>query len=126
MGGESAVKRAFGGLRRTVKQPILFHMENFSTPRRALVPVAANLLTFLALVCTAWWSSDQRPMPEQPRRMVLVAPAASPAPAVSPSLVRDSTDQASDLVVPARAALNSAALERDSLRTVGFVAGPAR
>ena len=36
-------------------------MENFSTPRPALLPRAANLATLAVLACATWWSAAQRP-----------------------------------------------------------------
>lgn len=36
-------------------------MENFPTPKLAMVPRVANLLTLLFLAGTTWWSSAQRP-----------------------------------------------------------------
>lgn len=49
-------------LRHPPKPPILPNMEKFSTPRSALVPWTANLLTAVALVSTTWWSSANRPL----------------------------------------------------------------
>lgn len=37
-------------------------MENFPTPKLALVPRIANLLTLVFLAGTTWWSSAQRPL----------------------------------------------------------------
>ena len=37
-------------------------MENFPTPKLAMVPRIANLLTLAFLVGTTWWSSAQRPL----------------------------------------------------------------
>ena len=36
-------------------------MENFPTPRRAVLPWAANIATLLVMVSATWWSSAQRP-----------------------------------------------------------------
>ena len=37
-------------------------MENFPTPRRAVLPWAANIATLLVMVSATWWSSAQRPV----------------------------------------------------------------
>ena len=74
-------------------------MENFPTPRRQLLPWAANVATLAVMVAATWWSSDQRPAnpvreaavvspPEeasQPARQPVVAPAAGATQAVWPA-----------------------------------------
>ena len=52
------------------------HMEDFSTPRRPLLPTAANFTTLAVVVLAVWWSAAQRDPASS-------APAMSRAPAVS-------------------------------------------
>lgn len=52
-------------------------MENFSTPRDALVPRLANLLTLAVMLGAVGWSGAHRPVEAQ-REAVLAAPAVSP------------------------------------------------
>ena len=35
-------------------------MEDFSTPRRPLLPIAANLCTLAVVISATWWSAAQR------------------------------------------------------------------
>lgn len=53
-------------------------MENFPTPKLAMLPRVANLLTLVFLVATTWWSSAQRPMVHEASAF-LAAPRATPA-----------------------------------------------
>ena len=41
-------------------------MENFPTPRRPVLPWAANIATLLVMVSATWWSSAQRPIAVTP------------------------------------------------------------
>ena len=127
MGGQIGPRRAFVGLRWTTKLPILSHMENFSTPRRALVPVTANLLTLLALVCTTWWSSHNRPVSAQqpPALMATRTIQTATTAKVAPALVQIHDDGANALAA-GEAAQHSATLDRNGLRTVGYLADASR
>ena len=56
--------RAGAALSRSRKARILIHMEDFSTPRRPLVPMVANLATAAVLLTATWMSTVQRPHAE--------------------------------------------------------------
>lgn len=82
-------------------------MENFSTPRVALLPQATNLVTVAVLVAATWWSGAQRPadqaaqaaqaapnvttaaQPQRPAAFPAQAGATSPWPAQVNALARD-------------------------------------
>ena len=81
-------------------------MENFSTPRAALVPRAVNLATLAVVVAATWWSGAQRPA-EQPALAQQSVPAASPSPATAPA-----AQQATGL--------QTTTLWRDGLQVVGY------
>ncbi len=50
-------------------------MEKISTPREALLPRVANLLTLAVVVMATWWSGAQRPS-DQPALAAVETPAA--------------------------------------------------
>ena len=79
-------------------------MENFSTPRAALVPRAVNLATLAVVVAATWWSGAQRPA-EQPALAQQSVPAASPATAPA---------------APQATGLQATTLWRDGLQVVGY------
>ena len=81
-------------------------MENFSTPRAALVPRAVNLATLAVVVTATWWSGAQRPA-EQPALAQQAAPAAAISPAPAPA-------------APQATGLQASTLWRDGLQAVGY------
>lgn len=66
--------RDFCALRRAVRRPILFYMENFSTPKKAALPWVTNVTTLAVVLCTTWWSSAQRPVSPPADSMRVTAP----------------------------------------------------
>lgn len=95
-------------------------MEKISTPRRALIPVTANLSTVLVLMLSVWWSGAQRPSVDvrvaSAGNQALSVPAAAKrsgdTAAATPSLrwpaadaLRDSTATAMPVAYPAKAGL---------------------
>jgi hypothetical protein len=83
-------------------------MENFSTPRAALVPRTVNLATLAVLVAATWWSSAQRPTEQPPIAQQALPPAATSQPAVAPA------------AQPAAHGLQASTLWRDGLQAVGY------
>jgi hypothetical protein len=81
-------------------------MENFSTPRAALVPRAVNLATLAVVVAATWWSGAQRPA-EQP------ALAQQSIPAVGTSL-------ATPPAAPQATVVQTTTMWRDGLQAVGY------
>ena len=81
-------------------------MENFSTPRAALVPRAVNLATLAVVVAATWWSGAQRPA-EQPALAQQSIPAVSTSLATTPA------------ATPAMGA-QSTTVWRDGLQVVGY------
>ncbi len=94
-------------------------MANFSTPRKAALPWFANLATLVVLLCTAWWSSDQRPLSPAGETQ-LAMPAAShhhqtiTQPQAIPAV--DATPLAKQPARPAQ----TTALPSDGIVSVGF------
>lgn len=81
-------------------------MENFSTPRAALVPRAVNLATLAVVVAATWWSGAQRPA-EQPALAQQSIPAVSTSLATTPA------------ATPAMG-VQSTTVWRDGLQVVGY------
>ena len=127
MGGDNSPKRAFGGLRWAGKLPILAVMENFSTPRRTLVPAAANLLTLLVLVCTTWWSSHYRAEPvSAPPAFATGSTTQTVYSAERPATPQRSRDDGVDAQAATTATMVSTSIDREAVRTVGYMANPRR
>ena len=107
---------------RQVNRQILVHMENFSTPRRALVPWTTNLVTLAVLAYTTWWSNGQRP----PDSLLAAGRIASAAPAVKAAATGIETPKPTQAVQPSATATvawppaAAAPVQRDGLQTVGF------
>lgn len=83
-------------------------MENFSTPRAALVPRTVNLATLAVLVAATWWSSAQRPAEQAALAQQAVPPAATSQPAAAPA------------AQPAAHGLQASTLWREGLQAVGY------
>lgn len=107
--------RALNALSQSKKGQILTHMENFPTPKLAMVPRVANLLTLVFLVGTTWWSSAQRPAPQESAAS-LAAPKVAQAANKPSQLPVDNSAYASR-------APNSPAISGDGIISVGFT-GP--
>ena len=91
-------------------------MENFSTPRMALLPRATNLLTVAVLAAAPWWSGAQRPV--DPATLATQAEAAvNTATAARPQRQPDAAAQAG-AAAPWPAQGNT--LARDGLQAVGY------
>lgn len=91
------------------------------------MPVTANLLTLLALVCTTWWSSHNRPVSAHQPRAVMATHTTLPAIAADgAAVVGQPHDDGAEALATGRAALVSATLDRDGLRTVGYLPGSSR
>ena len=95
--------RDAGVLRLPQRKPILFNMENFSTPKQAALPWFADLATLAVVVGATWWSGAQRPVsaPMDVRRMATVnqhasalRPSTAPLDAEPASLASASTASA--------------------------------
>ena len=104
--------RALNALSQTSKRPILFHMENFPTPKLAMVPRVANLLTLVFLVATTWWSSAQRPLVQEASAS-LAAPRVAQAPNKASQLPLDNT-------APALRVTSNPAISAEVIIAVGF------
>ncbi len=104
-------------------------MEKKSTPRSALVPWTANLLTVVVLVSTTWWSSAHRtldkPIPAGAANVESTVPIR-----VSNEPEGDTAKAAEVLQVrrllPANNVIASelplaVAMQNDALRTVGYL-----
>lgn len=78
-------------------------MENFSTPRAALLPRAVNLATLTVVALATWWSGAQRPA-DTPALAQQAAPAATPS--------QPAAQQATGL--------QASSLWRDGLQAVGY------
>ena len=104
--------RAPNRLSLSSKGQILTHMENFPTPKLAMVPRVANVLTLVFLAGTTLWSSAQRPV-AQDTAAYLAAPKVIPAANKPSQLPVDNGAQASR-------APNSSAMSGDSIISVGF------
>lgn len=96
----------------TPNRQILFHMENFPTPKLAMVPRVANLLTLVFLAGTTWWSSAQRPLVHE-ASAALAAPRAQQVANKPSQLPLDNT-------APAARVSGNPAVNGDSVITVGF------
>ena len=85
--------RGFIVLRLSRNPLILLDMENFPTPRRHLLPWAANIATLLLMLAATWWSSAQRP--------AAVSSGLSAAGQASPTKT-DKQNPRQDLTLPAQ------------------------
>ena len=100
-------------------------MENFSTPRMAVLPRATNLATLAVVVAATWWSGAQRPAGPVPMAQASIAASQSAAlpvqqtTSLAPSETTATTTPPAQSHVfwPAQAAANIA---RDGLQAVGF------
>ena len=110
--------RASNALSQSSKGQILSHMENFPTPKLAMVPRVANLLTLVFLVGTTWWSSAQRPALQETAAFL------------APPKVAQSANKPSQLPVDnsaqANRAPNSPAISGDGIISVGFTGASLR
>ncbi len=94
-------------------------MEITSTPQRAVLPRAANLVTVAALVAATWWSGTQRNAD-----LAAATPQATPAPATAavdaaPALpARPAPELAT--AQSTRRTLPAATRFHDGVQTVGF------
>ena len=104
--------RALNVLSESPNGQILSHMENFPTPKLAMVPLVANLLTLVFLAGTTWWSSAQRPLAHDSAAL-LSAPRVAQAANMPTQLPVDNTVQA------ARAS-TSPAISGEGIISVGF------
>ena len=93
-------------------EQILIHMENFSTPRAALLPRAVNLATLTVVVAATWWSGEQKPA-AQPllaqHGVTAIVPSA--APQMAGTSAKDSN---------APWPMHTTSLLRDGLQPVGY------
>ena len=122
MRGHSPCLRGPVALSALGKHPILLAMENFSTPRRPLVPWVANVATLAVMVAATWWSSDQRPTnvvqsaapvsPSPVPRLQARQPATGTAPGVNAATYVGTAQT----LWPAQ----TTSLQGDSLKPVGF------
>ena len=90
-------------------------MENFSTPRAALLPQATNLVTMAVLVAATWWSGAQRPVDHATLAAQTAAPATTATAARSQRTL--------EAVAPADSApwpAQGNGLAREGLQAVGF------
>lgn len=117
-------------------------MENFSTPRTALVPRATNLATLAVVAAAMWWSGAQRPVDPSPMASARSAAEASPTAALplqqSTGLTAPSSVAAAPVSMPNAAntapvqangfwaAQTAANIARDGLQAVGFKTGSQR
>lgn len=104
--------RAPNHLSLSSKGQILTHMENFPTPKLAMVPRVANVLTLAFLAGTTLWSSAQRPVVHE-TAAYLTAPKVSSATNKRSQLPVDNGAQANR-------SPNSSAISGDGIISVGF------
>ena len=93
-------------------------MENFPTPKLALVPRIANLLTLVFLAGTTWWSSAQRPLVHE-------SAAYLSAPMVTQAAHKPSQLPVDNAALAARASTNPA-ISGEGLISVGFTGAALR
>lgn len=104
--------RAPNALSASPNRQILFHMENFPTPKLAMVPRVVNLLTLVFLAGTTWWSSAQRPLVHE-ASAALAAPRAQQVSNKPSQLPLDNS-------APAQRVSSTPSIGGDSVITVGF------
>ena len=91
-------------------------MENFSTPRVALLPQATNLVTLAVLVAATWWSGAQRPVDQA----TLTAQAAAPASNATAARPQHTLEAAPQAGAASPWPTQGSALARDGLQAVGY------
>ena len=118
--------RAPNALSPSSKRQILSHMENFPTPKLAMVPRVANLLTLVFLVATTWWSSAQRPPVHEASAALGATLGASLAAPRAPQVTNKPSKTTLDNIAQAPRISSTPAISGESIIAVGFTAASLR
>ena len=100
-------------------------MANFSTLRNATLPWLANLATLGVLMCTAWWSSDQRPLnPDGGTQLAMPSASQHRQPSTQPQTIP--TVNATPLANPPARPAVTTSVPNDGIVSVSFSANHLR
>ena len=112
--------RGVNALRLSCTRRILLDMENFPTPRRPVLPWAANIATLLVILSATWWSSAQRPAAVSPVLSAAGQPGPSKTDKQSPrqvlTLPAQDEPKASQASWPAK----TTSLPSDGIKAAGY------